>query len=34
MKRFMLDFGRVYPCGYCADTTSDEMVRSTVQHST
>lgn len=25
MKSFMLTLGRVYPCGYCADTTSGEM---------
>lgn len=27
MKKFMQTLGRVYPCGYCADTTSDEIIR-------
>ena len=27
MSEFMLAYARFYPCGYCADTTSDEMVR-------
>jgi FAD-linked sulfhydryl oxidase len=27
MRQFMLSYGRFYPCGYCADTTSEEMVR-------
>lgn len=27
MRKFMLIMARTYPCGYCADTTSDEMVR-------
>ena len=27
MRTFMHTLGRVYPCGYCADTTSDEMIR-------
>lgn len=26
MHDFMLALGRVYPCGYCADRTSEEMV--------
>jgi FAD-linked sulfhydryl oxidase len=27
MEQFMLSMARVYPCGYCADTTRDEMIR-------
>eukprot|EP00038_Savillea_parva_P027618 m.60646 g.60646 ORF g.60646 m.60646 type:complete len:164 (+) comp7966_c0_seq1:71-562(+) len=27
MHEFMLSYARFYPCGYCADTTSEEMVR-------
>lgn len=27
MRDFILKFAAVYPCGYCADTTSEEMVR-------
>eukprot|EP00039_Didymoeca_costata_P020945 m.342909 g.342909 ORF g.342909 m.342909 type:complete len:160 (-) comp22012_c0_seq1:73-552(-) len=27
MRNFMLEYGRMYPCGYCADTTTQEMIR-------
>lgn len=27
MKSFILAYARFYPCGYCADTTSQEMIR-------